>query len=426
MLLTTSEELRLFSPSHAVDHVETLAGFITNSEHDFLRQPLGRPLYDRLCEHYRTMADGGQIADYIDRIQRGDLDRQYYLQLLQLAQRCVVFDALVAYVDVNGISLNNSGVNYAISDDYPRADRDGINAAKNAYAKEAHKALNQLLETLEQWTQDCPAPEDATDDDADLLEIVGFWRSSRYFYLAAQLLIPSATVLQEYLNIYDSREKFIQMLPDLHFIQEEQIAPVIGEDLTERLVTLQLRGGTKRDATAATAALPVTLADDTAIPPMLRRILHKLRKVMATFLEGRTVVVRIDKDRRIAARDEGVRLLGSLREYCQQHQQDILRDLDTAASLTPRAVALLTPTEIEALLHDEDPARALTPELLQQYLNAEQPYTASPYFVAPADSATEHTGSDPSVGTTGGLTPACGCQSATNRPDGLLVTPPLL
>ena len=47
----------------------------------------------------------------------------------------------------------------------------------------------------------------------ELYEIVKFWRSSRFFYLAAQLLIPSATVLQEYLNIYDSREKFIQMLP---------------------------------------------------------------------------------------------------------------------------------------------------------------------------------------------------------------------
>lgn len=416
MILTTSEELRLFSPSHAVDHVETLAGFITNSEHDFLRQPLGRPLYDRLCDHYRTMTDEGKIPDYIERIQRGDLDGQYYLQLLQLAQRCVVFDALVAYVDVNGISLNNSGVNYAISDDYPRADREGINAAKNAYTKEAHKALNQLLETLEQWTQDCPAAEDATDKDADMLEIVGFWRSSRYFYLAAQLLIPSATVLMEYLDIYDSREKYIRMLPDLHFIQEEQIAPVIGEDLCERLVSLQLRGGTKRDATAATTALPQSLADDTAIPPMLRRVLHKLRKIMATFLEGRTVVIKIDKERRIAARDEGVRLLGSLREYCQQHQQDILRALDQAAGFPPTAAALLT--EADRALIEED--------ILQGCLEAEAPYTSSPYFLAPVATATEQTATGSSVGTTGGLPPACGCQSAANRPDALLVTPPLL
>ena len=235
MIITTIEELRLCFPSHAID----------NSEHDFLLQPLGQPLYDKLCDWYDR---NRPVASSVDDKQTG-----YYNKLLLIAQRCVAFDAMSRAIDQQAVSINGAGINFASADDYKTADRAAIEAAKQSYVKEAHSALNRLLYTLEQWTSQCPSAEDAKKADAELFEICKFWRSSRYFYLAAQLLIPSATVLQEYLNIYDSREKFIQMLPDLHFIQEEQIAPSIGEDFCDTLVAAQLKGGTKRDATAATA-----------------------------------------------------------------------------------------------------------------------------------------------------------------------------
>lgn len=319
MLIRTPQELRLFFPSHAFDSIDGLVGFIDNSEHDFLLQPLGLPLYGKLCEWYDQNA---AISTPVD-----DMNTSYYNRLLLMAQRCIAFDAMGRMVGVQGISMNNSGINMSIADDYPKADQDAVNRFRDTCVKEAHAALNRLLYTLEQWTAICPATEDVTEDTQELFEICKFWRSSRYFYLAAQLLIPSAVVLQEYLNIYDSREKFIQMLPDLHFIQEEQIAQAIGEDFTEVLVEMQLSGGSKRDATAAYASQPQSLADDADINPILRRLLHKLRKIMAILLEGRTTVIKVDKQRKIDAHDEGVRLLGQFTVYCQQHQADILTAL---------------------------------------------------------------------------------------------------
>jgi len=325
MLITDIKELRLCFPTHAIDSIEPYTGFIDNSEHEFLMPPLGQPLYEKLCDwyddNYNTMSptDGKDVG--------------YYNRLLLMAQRCVAFDAMSRSIDQQSISMNNAGVNMSLADDYKPADGDAISRAKNAYVKEAHASLNRLLYALEQWTALCPAPEDVTTDTQELYEIVSFWRSSRYFYLAAQLLIPSAVVLQEYLNIYDSREKFIQMLPDLHFIQEEQIAPAIGEDFTEVIIGMQISGGTKRDATAAYASQPKSLADDAKIDPMLRRLLHKLRKIMATLLESRTSVIRVEKQRKIDARDEGVRLIGQFRVYCQQHQDDILLALGLPQSV---------------------------------------------------------------------------------------------
>ncbi|MBP3778971.1 MAG: hypothetical protein J6I38_07410, partial [Prevotella sp.] len=312
-------------------------------------------------------------------------------------------------IDQQAISINGAGINFASADDYKPADRDAINAAKLSYQKEAHSALNRLLYTLEQWTAQCPAEEDVTADTEELYEICKFWRSSRYFYLAAQLFIPSATVLQEYWTYFDSREKFIQMLPDLHFIQEEQIAPAIGEDFCEFLVGMQLKGGTKRDATAATSSTPKVLADDSDIPPTTRRLLHKLRKIEATLLEGRTKVIKVDKDRRIAARDEGMRLLSDWLTWCQQHQTAILRDLDTLAGLPATAAALLSPEDQKKL----DPAQ------LAALLEAERPFTDSPMFLAPVWE------SESSDAKGSGTSAPCPCDH-DHEIDGMLVTPPLL
>ena len=332
MLITTTQELRLCFPTHAIDHIEAYTGFIDNSEHEFLLNPLGQPLYNKLCDWYNEHKESYSTID--------GKDVGYYNKLLLLAQRCVAFDAMSRSIDQQSVSMNNAGVNMSLAEDYKVADSDAITRAKSAYVKEAHSSLNRLLYTLEQWTAICPKPEDVTDPDGspsgsltdyELYEICKFWRSSRYFYLAAQLLIPSAVVLQEYLNIYDSREKFIQMLPDLHFIQEEQIAQVIGEDFTEVLIEMQLSGGTKRDATAAYASQPQSLADDATIDPLLRRLLHKLRKIMATLLEGRTSVIKVENQRKIDARDEGVRLLGQFTVYCQQHQDAIITALGDKA-----------------------------------------------------------------------------------------------
>ena len=401
MIITTIEELRRCLPSHAIDHIEAFKGYIDNSEHEFLLQPLGQPLYDKLCDWYDENHETYSEVE--------DRETGYWNRLLLIAQRCVAFDAMSRAIDQQAISINGAGINFASADDYKPADRDAINAAKLSYQKEAHSALNRLLYTLEQWTAQCPAEEDVTADTEELYEICKFWRSSRYFYLAAQLFIPSATVLQEYWTYFDSREKFIQMLPDLHFIQEEQIAPAIGEDFCEFLVGMQLKGGTKRDATAATSSTPKVLADDSDIPPTTRRLLHKLRKIEATLLEGRTKVIKVDKDRRIAARDDGMRLLSDWLTWCQQHQTAILRDLDTLAGLPATAAALLSPEDQKKL----DPAQ------LAALLEAERPFTDSPMFLAPVWE------SESSDAKGSGTSAPCPCDH-DHEIDGMLVTPPLL
>ncbi len=351
MLITSIQELRLASPAHALDSMDGLLGFIDNSEHDFLEDKLGTPLYNALCQWYdENPMTRSTVSDY----QTG-----YWNRLLLIAQRVVAFDALGRAIGMQAISVNNSGINQMIADDYPAPDKNGktIDLYIQTCNKEAHAALNQMLRLLEQWCKE-PTPDPSLDSEGsennestalspqpsdfeeERSEIVTLWKESRYYYLAAQLLIPSCETLQVYLNIYDSREKFIQLLPDLKFIQEEQIATSVGEDLMKPLVDYQTDGKLPEDAPAGLAALFST-------------VLHRLRKVVVALLAGRSLVLKYTKEQKVQFHDDGVRMFETAINYLRSHQQDFPEDMvknapwyvavvDTAGS----AAATVTPATV--------------------------------------------------------------------------------
>ena len=316
MLINSLQELRLFFPSHALQSIDPLTGFIDNSEHDFLQDKLGTPLYNDLCQYYATaspsLVEDGKIS--------------YRNRLLLMAQRVVAFDAFSRAIGVHAVSISNAGVNISVADDYVKPDKETIDAYKQTCIKEAHSAVNRLLATLEEWTQYAAASEEP---DEELTAIVNLWRQSRFFYLVAELLIPSAKVLQEYLNIYDSREKFIQLLPDLRYIQEEMLTPAIGEELTDYLVS-------QSQALVPSGAVPQQpTTDEEKTKKLIIRTIHSVRKFMAAALEERSEILRTSNNRRAKAHDEQVRLLQSLKEHIARHQDDFLSLSKDAMKASP-------------------------------------------------------------------------------------------
>lgn len=299
MLIKTIDELRLASPAHALDSLDGLQGTLDNSEHDFLKDKLGKSLYERLCQWY----DDNNVHDDTITSETG-----YFNRLLLMSQRVIAFDALGRAIGTQIVSVHNSGVNIPTADDYDKPKKEDIDTYRQTCSQEAHAALNRLLAALEEWTQEVGAAETP---DTEQQEIVTLWQSSRYYYLAAQLLIPSAVVLQRYLNFYESREKFIQMLPDLEFIQEEVIQPAIGDDMTAMLVDYSTNS-TVPDGTTET---------------LLQTTIHRLRKVMAALLAGRTAVLRYAKEQKIQFHDDGVRMLQTAVSYIQNHQDGYPEDI---------------------------------------------------------------------------------------------------
>ena len=327
MIITTTEELRLCFPAHAYDSIDSLVGVIDNSEHDFLQDKLGTPLYNALCDWYdENPIDRSSVnARYVSGESRQDIG--YYNKLLLMCQRVVGFDAVGRAASTNIISINNAGLNVSTSDDYGKVDLAAVEAFKSSCNKEAHASVNLLLQALEEWTKKAavhsaavlggassteeatvPAGSPAGDIDPELKAIADLWRKSRYFYMSTASLIPTAQCLQDYVNIYDSREKFIQLLPDILFVQEENIANAIGEEFLLWLIQQSL-----------------TVPEGS--PSVIKDIIHRLRKTIAALLVERTQVIKFTKEQRQQAHDDSVRLMQRAIDYIRTHQDDILTAL---------------------------------------------------------------------------------------------------
>ena len=312
MILSTTKELRLHIPSNAIDEISSLQGILDNSEKDFLRDKLGDSLYNRLCEYYQTVSPD----DFYMAVCNGENTQHPWMQLLLMAQRMVTYDAMSRFVYTQALSINGTGINVASSDDYGTASKDLLDKGVQGYKREAMVSLNQMLVMLEGWakTMATPAPiadadtleqptEPKDEEHKAIEEISLLWQESQYYYLHHALLIATCADLQHYLDIYESREKFIRLLPDLHFIQDEYISEAIGEDTVQRLLH----------------------TDDPADKPLLR----KVRRLMVAHLEERTTILTIDKARRAAAHNEAISLRSSVLRLME------MRKAAPAANKTP-------------------------------------------------------------------------------------------
>lgn len=313
MILSTIKELRLHIPSNAIDEISSLQGILDNSEKDFLRDKLGDSLYHRLCEYYQTVSPD----DFYMAVSNGEHTQQPWMQLLLMAQRMVTYDAMSRFAYTQALSINGTGINVASSDDYGTASKDLLDKGVQGYKREAMVSLNQMLVMLEGWARKMATPAaiaeaDSTDQPTSepkdeqhkaIEEISLLWQESQYYYAHHDLLIATCADLQQYLDIYENREKFIRLLPDLHFIQDEYISEAIGEDTVQRLLH----------------------TDNPNDKPFLR----KVRRLMVAHLEERTTILTIDKARRAAAHNEAIALRSSVLRLME------MRKAADAANTTP-------------------------------------------------------------------------------------------
>lgn len=313
MIISTIKELRLHIPSNAIDEINSLQGILDNSEKDFLRDKLGDSLYNRLCEYYQTVSPD----DFYMAVSNGEHTQQPWMQLLLMAQRMVTYDAMSRFAYTQALSINGTGINVASSDDYGTASKDLLDKGVQGYKREAMVSLNQMLVMLEGWARKMATPAaiaeaDSTDQPTSepkdeqhkaIEEISLLWQESQYYYAHHDLLIATCADLQQYLDIYENREKFIRLLPDLHFIQDEYISEAIGEDTVQRLLH--------------------------TYNPNDKPLLRKVRRLMVAHLEERTTILTIDKARRAAAHNEAIALRSSVLRLME------MRKAADAANTTP-------------------------------------------------------------------------------------------
>ena len=281
-----------------MENITPMMGAFDNSEHDYLMEKIGKPLHRAVSEAYEKLMPEG-IPQLLAQT---NSEKSPMLQLITLCQRAIVFDAFARSADINAVSTNGGGFNAASSDGYDTASTDMVKAFKAQCGKEAHAATNRLLVQLEEWAQEVAGTQTEESDGTaqEKQEIVSLWEQSKYYYWQQGLLLNTATALSEFLDIYESRERFIQFLPDLRHIQEVILAEEVGDELMEDLT----RKATKSAGNESE-----------------KKAVRLLRRAMALHLEDRNKFFK-----RELAHDEALQATKVARDFIAAHLSDFDAD----------------------------------------------------------------------------------------------------
>ena len=239
MIINTIEEVRLYLPNHRLDDIQGLKGYFNSSERDLLVDKLGTELYNAVCEKYKSINPEELFPENAE-------SWTEWHKLIIAAQPIVVFDALYRSTDLNVISLNESGMNIASSENYDAAGEKLIEKFKSRCNTESHRAVDGMLVLLETWAQKVGTLSDEPEEEeTEMQQIVRLWKKSRYYYEDSSLFISTATQMQQYLDIYESREKFVSLIPQLRYVQSVLIEGEIGSSFVSYLIKAQKEGKLK-------------------------------------------------------------------------------------------------------------------------------------------------------------------------------------
>ena len=224
MLLTKHEEIQACLPTSKWDDADSLLGLMEEEEEHVVVPILGRELYDHLVDRY-----GELVGEYGDiSATNADLARENVtdeIRLIRLCQKVQLYMALANNAGLLAVSFNSGGgLNIASAEYYDKADKESINRFERDAWKKAHRNIDSMLSLLER---------DAKSKHPMFAEL---WKKSRYFYLRGDLLFTTAVQMQDYVDIKDSREKFIELIPDIKYCQSVFIETEIGAELMDAFV----------------------------------------------------------------------------------------------------------------------------------------------------------------------------------------------
>lgn len=310
LLLSTPEEFRAVVSSHLYRNLDTVRGYLVDSQNTFLRQRLGQPLIKAMLQHYTDIKPiVPDPSEYDDRNYEA-LEADPWAKLIQLAQRCIAYDALYRSAGIRRVSDNDMGINVAESDNFASVDKDRFSEYKIDLYKGAHSASDMLLSQLQDWeaapdagaeddTSSTDAPATEPSPEAAIAEIIQLWRQSPTYPLTDGLLFTTATEFNTYVNIQQSLDKFVELLPDIRYCQELHLEAEVGSDLLAYFQQGHRAG---------------------KLPPSGEKAYTMLQRTLSLYVEARSSMFK-----RQDARDEAAGYMRLTNNFIIAHQLDFDR-----------------------------------------------------------------------------------------------------
>ena len=222
MLLIENKEVDAYLPTGKWRNANDLLSYVEEEERNVVLPILGERLFDELVSRYKEMVGKyGGVTENILPAEHVD----EYVRMIRFCQKIQLFMALANSIGLLSVSFNQGGgFNMASSDNYESADKETLNRLERDAFRKAHRNIETMLFELE---HDAKRPEPL---------FAEMWRESDYFYFKAGLLISRADVLNNYLNIGNSRERYIELVPDIRYAQNTYLRPELGRELFQAFV----------------------------------------------------------------------------------------------------------------------------------------------------------------------------------------------
>ena len=311
MILSRPQEIESYLPTSKWKDAQSLLAYTEEEEANILLPVLGQELLDHLTEEYdRLVAERQGITPQEFPVDEVDDT----VRLIRMCQKAVLYMALANNSGLLSVSFNpGGGMNVVSAEYYEKADKETLARFERDAYKKAHRNVDAMLTLLER---------DAQKAEPRFAEM---WKKSRYFYLQSHLLITTATQMQDYLDIKGSRERYIELVPDLKYCQSTYLAPRLGDALTKAFVQSATDADvipTIKDETKTEAEL---LAMNAEVKADWNEALDRLRAALANYAEYRN-----PKLRREAALSEADMSMARALEYITAHQSSFLPYIESS------------------------------------------------------------------------------------------------
>lgn len=343
MILTLPEEIISLYPTAKVKDAQSILSLTEEEEDNVLLPVLGEELMEHLTERYdELVADRGGITPQAFPVDEVDDT----VRLIRMCQKAVFYMALANNSGLLTVSFNlGGGLNVVTAENYEKADSDTLKRFERDAFKKAHRNVDAILTLLER---------DARKTDPLFAHM---WRKSRYYYLQSHLLITTAMQMQDYLDIKGSREKYIELVPDLKYAQSTYLTPQVGEELMKAFIGC----ATMNDVIPAVTDEALTEAERLALNGEIRghwiEALDRLRAALAGYAEHRNV-----KMRRADSLSEADMSMARALDFIRSHQDSFLPYIESSPLyVAPEPTPTATPKqECRKQFNPENPDNMIT------------------------------------------------------------------
>jgi hypothetical protein len=143
-------------------------------------------------------------------------------QALELAQEAVANYAYYLYLPIGAVQISDNGIHVVDNENTKTASDKQFKELQRSFLKSAHEALDELLEHMEMSADKFMS-----------------WFNQEHYTVYKDLLVNKTSIFNKYFHIFNSRQTFIAIRPNIIVVEDQFIQPTIGSELLSTLKQAQ-------------------------------------------------------------------------------------------------------------------------------------------------------------------------------------------